>query len=94
MLQEIVILHAVTLKDDPATSVTILNFLLIQDEVDEQHSLVRQAFSRRLTFEKLSLWLSNHPDIGPDYKQEIDTLKGSKVHKYCEVLNKVFMLWI
>ena len=43
-----------------------------------------------MTIDELSLWLSNHPEIGPDYQEEIDILKGSKVHNHnycCEELN-------
>ena len=35
-----------------------------------------QPFSKQMSIEELSLWLMNHPEVGSDYRDDIDKLKG------------------
>ena len=35
------------------------------------------SFLRHLNEEQLALWLQNHPDVGPDYQDDINILEGT-----------------
>ena len=54
----------------------------LQDDVPNQLALVKQ-----LTVEQLGQWLLKHPEIGSDYQNDIERLRG--LHNYYSTTNHV-----
>ena len=50
-----------------------------QQQEKPKSDQVHQHFSKEMTIVQLSQWLTNHPNIGTDYQEDISELKGSQI---------------
>ena len=45
-----------------------------------QADVPHQPFSKQLNVEGLCQWLQNHPEIGSDYQEDVEKLRGMHMH--------------